>query len=411
MGLDEGGWERQTARAGHLRVEDVRAWFPALQSGFAFLENAGGSQVPGIVADAIREYMLTSYVQLGAGYAASNRATQIVDEAHDFMETFVNADGAGKVVLGPSTTALCHILAAAYAPTLKEGDEIVVAETNHEANAGPWVALERYGARIRFWKVDPQTFSCSLENLKEVLSERTRIVALPHVSNLLGQIEDLEAICNEAHKVAARVVADGVAYAPHRAVDVKKWGVDWYVFSTYKVYGPHMAVLYGKQDAFEEIEGPNHFFIPKELVPYKFELGGVSHEGCAGLLALRPYLGFLAGGDYEGRETVEAAYRTMAELERGPQERLLSHLNHQDHIRLIGAHGSCVATISFLSSRESSQAIAERVNRHNIGIRHGNMYAYRLCQALSIDPIDGVVRVSMAHYNSMEEIDRLIAVL
>jgi cysteine desulfurase family protein (TIGR01976 family) len=390
----------------------VRAWFPALQCDFAFLENAGGSQVPGAVADAVRDYMRSCYVQLGAGYPHANEADRVVAEAHAFIEEFVGAGDAGKVVLGPSTTALTNILAHAYAETLRPGDEIVIAVTNHEANAGPWARLERRGATIRWWPVDPDTLTCRLETLRELLNERTRIVALPHVSNLLGQVADLRAVTDLAHAAGARVVADGVAYAPHRTVDVAEWGVDWYVYSTYKVYGPHMAALYGRHEAFAEIEGPNHFFIPRDSIPYKFELGGVDHEGCAGLLALRSYLRFLAGRDEDGRETILAATRAMEALERPLTDALVAGLRARPSFRLLLPEGADnVGTVSFLHPSIPSAEVAHQVIRRGIGIRHGHMYAWRLCEALGIEPTDGVVRISLLHYNTPEEVDRVLAAL
>jgi cysteine desulfurase family protein (TIGR01976 family) len=390
----------------------VRAWFPALAAEFAFLENAGGSQVPGVVADAIRDYMLTKYVQLGAGYPHANAADRVFAEAHAFIETFMGAGDAGKVVLGSSTTALTHILATAYAPTLREGDEIVVAINNHEANAGPWVELEKAGAKIRWWALDPERLTCTLEGLREVLTERTRIVALPHVSNLLGQVADLKAIVDLAHSVGARVVADGVAYAPHWAMDVAAWGVDWYVYSTYKVYGPHMAALYGRHEAFAEIEGPNHFFIPRDSIPGKFELGGASHEGCAGLLALRPYLRFLAGREVDDRETVVRAFAAMDALERPLAEALVAGLRARPGIRLLlPAEASHIGTVSFTHATRSSGEIARGLIARGFGLRHGHMYAYRLCEALGIDPADGVVRISLLHYNTPEEVEGVLAAL
>lgn len=383
---------------------DVRAWFPALDSGFAFLENAGGSQVPGVVADAMRDYMLTSYVQLGAGYAHARRADEVVAEAHAFAETLVGADGIGRVVLGPSTTALTHLLANAYADTLRPGDEVVIAETNHEANAGPWEKLARRGATVRLWKVDPETFSCPPEALEPLLNERTRIVALPHASNIAGQVEDVRAACEMAHRVGARVVADGVAYAPHAVVDVRTLGVDWYVLSAYKVYGPHMAILFGRNEAFAEVEGPNHFFIAPDAIPAKFELGGVSHEACAGLLALRPYLGFLAGEEYAGRATVEKAFAAMAELEEGPRKMLADWLRGRDDLRRVGFGES---TASFVPRRKRPREVVEAVHREAVGIRYGHMYAYRLLKALDIDPEEGVVRISLVHYNTEAEVARL----
>lgn len=390
----------------------IRSWFPSLNTDFAFLENAGGSQVPAVVVDAIRDYMLSSYVQLGASYSQSQRATEVVDEAHDYIETFMNAKGMGRVVLGPSTTALTNVLANAYAETLKPGDEIIIAETNHEANAGPWARLEKMGAKVRIWKVDPETFECPLEALEEMLNERTRIVALPHVSNLLGHIVDVKAVCEAAHKVGARVVADGVAFAPHRAMDVAAWGVDWYVYSTYKVYGPHMAALFGTFDAFNDITGPNHFFIPNDSIPYKFELGSISHEGCAGLLALKPYLQFLAGGETDDRQAIVKAFETMEALEHPLQEKLISFLKSKKSVKIIGpgrADSSCVGTVSFVSDKIAADQLCLHTDSRGVGIRYGHMYAYRLCEALGIPTVPGVARVSLVHYNTVEEIDRLIS--
>ncbi len=388
----------------------VRARFPALQSGFAYLENAGGSQVPDVVADAIRDYMLTDYVQLGAGYPQSDRATARVEEAHAFMAEFVNAGGAGRVVIGPSTTALINLIAAAYGQIWSEGDEVVVAESNHEANVGAWVRLESKGIKVRWWPVDRESFRCEPDALATLLGPRTKLVALPHVSNLIGQIEDVKRVCELAHAVGAKVCSDGVAYAPHRSIDVQDLGVDWYVFSAYKVYGPHMAALYGRTEAFGELTGPNHWFVPNDD-PYKWELGGVSHEACAGLLAMRSYLGFLAGGGYAGRSTIETAFGVMAQLEHPTEARLRGWLSDRGDLTLTGpkaAGQDTVGTVSFVHKTLGSDAIAEAVNRSGMGIRNGHMYAVRLLEGLGIASDPGVVRVSLVHYNTVDEIDRLI---
>ncbi len=392
----------------------IRSWFPALSNEFAYLENAGGSQVPGCVANAIRDYMLTDYVQLGAGYAQSQRATQTVADAHAFAEQIVGAGTAGKVVLGNSTTALIQIIAGSYADIWTPGDEVVVAATNHEANAGAWAKLAQMGVVVRIWDVDPDTFQCSLESLRALLNDRTRIVAFPHVSNLLGEVVDVSAITELAHAHGAKVFVDGVAYAPHRTIDVEKWGVDWYVFSWYKVYGPHMAALFGRHEAFAELTGPNHFFIPRESIPYKFELGSISHEGCAGLLSLRDYFAFLAGEPWKGRETVIRAFEGIAELELPLQVRFLQFLRQKSRVRIIGLGAETeqsVGTISFVHADLTPSQIVAEVDQHNIGIRYGNMYAVRLCSSLGIELEEGVVRVSLVHYNTPEEIDRLISVL
>jgi cysteine desulfurase family protein (TIGR01976 family) len=394
----------------------VRAAFPALAGGPVFLENAGGSQVPRVVADAIRDYMLESYVQLGAGYERSRTATAIVDAAHAWIERFVRARR-GRVILGSSTTSLLHVLSDCYARVLEPGRNVVLAQTGHEANMGPWRNLARHGIEVRIWAMDPATFTCPLSELERHLDDRTALVAFPHVSNLLGEIVDVAAITERVHEAGARVVVDGVAYAPHRRVDCDGWNVDWYAYSAYKVYGPHMAALYGRADALAELTGPNHFFIADDDVPYKFELGGPSHEGCAGLLALEPYLAQLLGTpETEPLDdaSLDRAFALMTALELEPTRRLIEFLDGRPKVRVIGpdhAEPSRVGTVSFVHAEQSSRAITEKVDASDVAIRHGHMYAYDLCRGLGLDPDDGVVRVSLVHYNTPDEIDRLIEVL
>ncbi len=394
-------------------IQDVRKRFPALQSGFTFLENAGGSQVPGCVADAIRDYMLTNYVQVGASYEASQRATQTVADAHAFMELWVGAADQGKVVLGPSATALVNIVANAYGEILVAGDEIIIAESNHEANAGPWERLEKRGVTIKFWRVEPGTFKLPLEELELLLSDRTKIVAFPQVSNLLGDTADVPAITKLVHSKGAKVFVDGVAYAPHGVIDVAGWNVDWYVFSNYKVYGPHMATLYGSHDAFSELVGPNHFFIPKESIPLKWELGALNHEGCAGILGLKDYVSFLSGRDSADREAIVSACDAMTALEKPLTTRLLDYLAGKDGVQIIGPgpSDSAVGTVSFTSRKTSNLKIVDYLVANQIGTRAGHMYALRLCEALKIDLALGVTRLSLLHYNTMDEIEKTIRCL
>lgn len=413
-----------------IDLNRIRSAFPALNCGVAFLENAGGSQVPACVADSIREYMLNTYVQLGAGYPISNVSTETVEAAHQFMNRFMNGESKGLSILGSSTTSLCRILAECYADILAPGDEIILAETAHEANFGPWERMaERVGWKVRHWRIDPDTYGCPIESLDKLFTERTRLVAFPHVSNLLGEIVDVQAITAKVHEAGARVVVDGVAYAPHRAIDVDAWDVDWYAFSSYKVYGPHMATLYGRHDAIDELTGPNHFFIPKDEVPYKFEPGGPSHEGCAGILALGRYLSHLADSasehvaemkpgahqEFPDRATIERAFDVMTTCELSLQEMFIDFLRSKPKIRIIGpnhAEESRVATMSFVHDDLEPTAIVDAVHQNsNIGIRFGHMYAYRLCKAIGLEPESGVVRVSAVHYNTPDEIEMLMQCL
>ncbi len=390
-----------------------RERFPALSGETIYLENAGGSQVPKTVVDAMYRYMTESYVQLGAGYSLSRGSSELVATAHDFVKLFMGGEK-GEVILGASSSALLQMLADCYKLVLSPGQEIVVARIGHEANIGPWIRMESQGIGVRWWEMDISSVSSPMERLEAVLSDKTALVAFPHVSNLLGEILDVELATKMAHSVGARVVVDGVAFAPHRTMNVSDWNVDWYAYSAYKVYGPHMAALWGAPDAISELRGPNHFFVDE--VPYQFELGGACHEGCAGILGLTEYLALLAssGGDELNRDDIERAGEVMTACELPLQERLIDYLLSRSDLRIVGprhADPSRVGTISFVHDRLSSRSITEVVDRSEIAIRHGHMYAYHLCEALGLDPEDGVVRISLVHYNTEAEIERLIEVL
>ncbi len=425
-------------------LPEIRAQFPGLDQPTVLLDNAGGAQLPRCVIDATRDYMTRSYVQLGADYDISRRATDTVRCAHAFAKVLVNAAddhdaspgrGSGEVALGPSSSVLCIMLANAYADALAAGTlptgrtEIVVCTAGHEANIGPWMRLASRGFTIREW---PATQDHSPEGggawrilpstLAPLLSPRTALVAFPHVSNVLGEIVDLGEVCRLAHAVGARVVADGVAFAPHRAIDIRASNVDWYVFSLYKVYGPHMAALYGRRDAFAELTGPNHYFIGKDDIPYKFEPGGVSHEAAAAFNALWDYLCFLAGEtppDTGGisaprRPVIERAFARMAALERPLQERLLGYLSRKPGVTIAGtadAGENRVPTIAFTREGRSSAAIARAANARALGFRYGHFYSKRLIEQMKLHPDEGAVRISLVHYNSPGEVDRLIETL
>ena len=424
----------------------VRSHFPSLASvDDVLLDNAGGSQMPTAVSRRMAEFFDRHFVQLGADYATSRKATEIVDTARDFVLELFGGRGRGQAILGASTSSLCAMLADAFARDPLDGrDEIVISDAGHEANIGPWRRLENHGYRIRWWHTRDDG-TCHLDDLLPLLGSRTRVLAVHHVSNLLGRIEDVRAWTQAAQAAGARVVVDGVAYAPHRAIDVAAIGCDYYVFSLYKVFGPHMAALFGRDEALAELVGPNHDFIPADAGPYKWELGGVSYEGCAGLLGLRDYLAWLSaqawtedrhdaepsaaatptsspaptqGGrlaadrvDAIDRGQIERAFATMAALERPLNEQLLAWLNEEPNLRIIGPQhdgDDRVATISFASDAESSAAIAQRANAAGLGIRFGHFYAPRLAQRVGLVPEDGVVRTSCVHYSSPAELVALL---
>lgn len=395
----------------------IRSQFPALDSGFVYLENAGGSQVPASVIHQMSSYMRDRYVQLGARYPQSLQATETVERSHQFANRLMNGEGVGKTIIGASSTTLIQMLAASYGQVLGPGDEIIVAECGHEANIGAWLKLAERGITVKLWSVNREAEDCTLELLESMLGPQVKLVAFPHVSNLLGRVWDVRRVTSMCHSVGARVIVDGVAYAPHRAVDVQGWGVDWYLFSTYKVYGPHGALMFGRDDAFEGLVGPNHYFVPNHAIPEKFEPGGVNHESAAGLLGTGRYLSELASEGSESecsRDSIERAFEHMALIELSIQQPIIEYLLAKPGVRIVGpsSYGQeRVPTISFLSSHKSPSEIVHAVDSHNIGIRYGHMYSKRLCEALGIDSVEGVVRISAVHYNSIEEVRRLIETL
>ncbi|WP_277878120.1 aminotransferase class V-fold PLP-dependent enzyme [Leptolyngbya sp. FACHB-261] len=281
-----------------LQVDFVRQQFPALAGDWTFFDNAGGSQTLKPVVDRISEFLLTSNVQLGASYAVSQWAGERLAKATQAMATLINATDVSEVVMGPSTTMLLRILSLCLAQTFEPGDEIIVTNCDHEANIGAWLDLAKQGIQIKVWQLNADSLELHLEELESLLSPRTRLVALTHASNILGTINPIKAITKLAHAQGALVCVDGVAYAPHRLIDVQDLDIDFYAFSFYKVYGPHHALLYGKREHLLALPGINHYFIGQTNIPYKFQPGNVNYELSYGMLGLCDYLSELAQHHY-----------------------------------------------------------------------------------------------------------------
>lgn len=399
-------------------IEAIRAQFPSLASGFAFLENAGGSQVPGVVIDEISRFYREDYAQKGASYGASVRCGELVEKCKLFMSRIFGGEATGEVVVGQSATALFNMLAGAYRQILKPGDEIVISVSNHESHIGCWERLSEFGVVIRWWGVDPVTGLSSLDDLAGLVNERTKLICFTQTCNLVGDIVDAKAVVKIAQSVGAVTVLDSVASASHQSLAVEEWGVDFCCFSAYKVYGPHMGALWGKHERWAELTGPNHQQLPKKGA-VNFELGCLSYEGMAGFLDLGRYFGFLAdvevgSGEVAPREVIVKAYALMGELERGLSETMLGWLNSRTDLRVLGVTDTAVGrhpTFSFVHDRLGSGEIERRVNEQAIGIKYGHMYAWRVCEAVGIPVEPGVVRVSAVHYNSVEEIQRVCSVL
>lgn len=402
-------------------INFVRQQFPSLAGDWTFFDNAGGSQTLEKVVERISEYLLTSDVQLGASYAISQLAGDRVAKAAQGMATLINAKSPSEVVMGSSTTLMLRILSLCVSQTWSPRDEVIVTNCDHEANIGAWVNLEKQGIKIKVWQINPETLQLHLEDLEPLLSARTRLVAFTHASNILGTINPVKEITKLVHEHGAMVCIDGVAYAPHRLIDVQDLDVDFYALSFYKVYGSHYALLYGKQEHLLAMPGLNHYFISQGDIPYKFQLGNVNFELSYGMLGLCDYLSELAqviNGEQAApdlRSQMAQAYDWMSVQEEELGDRFLQYLTSKPNVRIIGQPQANrtvrVPTISFVVDGVHSETIPLHVDKYNIGIRFGDFYARRLMEFLELDKQGGIVRVSMVHYNTLEEVDRLIEVL
>jgi cysteine desulfurase family protein (TIGR01976 family) len=401
-------------------INAVRAEFPALQipNQTIFLDNAGGSQVLKPVADRIYDYLLTTSVQLGASYPTSTVASARVLGARKAIAELINATDEREVVMGGSTTGLIFLLIQAILPSIRVGDEIIVTNTDHEANIGAWKRLQQAGAIIKIWQVNPGTLQLDLHDLEKLLSANTKWLAMTYASNVLGTINPIAEVARRVHAVGGRVCVDAVAYAPHRLVDVQASGADILVFSFYKVFGPHYAVLWGRYELLHDLANLNHFFIAEDNLPYKLQPGNVNFElsyGCHGIVDYLVAMGTRFGGNGSRRELMQLAFDKFEAHENFLAERLLAFLRSKTTVNIIGlsqvheASISRVPTISFVVAETQSEAIVRHIDQFKIGIRFGDFYARHLIAALDLEKHGGVVRVSIAHYNTVEEIDTLIS--
>lgn len=401
-------------------ISYVRSRFPGLDSDWTFFDNAGGAQVVDGVAERVRDYLLHTNVQLGASYEPSRTASERVDAGRLAAAELLGTDDPREVLLGPSATQMVNNLARALlGHSIHPGDEVIVTNCDHETNIGPWRGLTEHGVEVKTWHLHQETWSLRLEDLEPLLTPKTRLVAFTHCSNVLGAVNPVAEITHFLHDHDVLSCVDGVAYAAHRAVDVKALGADFYTFSFYKVFGPHISTLYGKAEHFLSARKLNHFFYGEDQIPGKLEPGPPNYELAWALPAIRDYLlddlpretGVLEPGE----TAKQTAFDAVSRHEEALAERLLTFLRDRPGMRVIGPpeadRNRRVPTICFVSEKTPSEDVTLHVDRSNIGIRFGHFYSKRLIDDLGLDPHHGVVRVSMVHYNTMEEVDRLIGVL
>ena len=271
-----------------LDVDFVRSQFPANHWQWAFFENAGGSFVPHSVIDRITAYMTQAQVQPGYSFPASSDAWDRMTLGHRLMSEMIGAQ-LDEVTIAASTSINIYVLAQALRSLFRPGDEIIVSSLNHEANSGPWRRLEEFGLKIVEWPVNIESTVLNADDLDDLLTARTVLVVFPHVSNITGDINDVKSITKKVHEADALVCVDGVAYAPHRGIDVKGWDVDFYAFSFYKIFGPHMGGMYGKREHLLAAKGQCHYFFDATDLAHKFNPAGPNHESIAALTGIADY--------------------------------------------------------------------------------------------------------------------------
>ena len=405
-----------------LDVDYVKAQFPAfsdpLSSKWSFFENAGGSYVPINVIKHLNNFMTSTKVQPYAEFDISAIAGNNMDKATELFAEMINARK-DEIIIGASTTMNMYVLSNAMKHFIKPGDEVIVTNQDHEANIGAWRRLESYGAVIKEWKINTENAELEIEDLKALLTNKTKIVAVTHCSNIVGSINNLQSIAKLVHEYNAFLVGDGVSYAPHGLPNVKDLDVDFYTFSLYKTYGPHLGLLYGKKEILNQLPNQNHEFLEGD-VPYTLNPGGPNHEELSCLVGIYEYFNNLYNHHFPDenntlRKKIEKINELISNHEEQIANPLLEYLNSRNDIKLIGKkkieNKNRAPTIAFTFVNQSSKKISDQLVKNGIATRNDNFYAWRCLKALGIDVDDGVVRTSMVHYNTHEDVEKLISVL
>ena len=405
-----------------LDIDYVRSQFPAfndpLSKDWSFFENAGGSYVPQNVIDKLTEFMTSTKVQPYADYAMSKIAGENMDRATELFAKMINAKQ-NEILIGGSTSINLYVLSNALKTFVGKGDEVIVTNQDHEANISPWRKMKNIGANIIEWKFNLNNHELELSELEKLITSKTKIIAVTHCSNIVGSINNLKKISEIAHKNNIIVIGDGVSYAPHGFPDVKNLGVDFYTFSLYKTYGPHLGLMYGKEEILMNLPNQNHEFLDGQY-PYTLNPGGSNHEELASLIGIYDYFNNLYNHHFKNNNLdtlgkLKRINELISDHENIVANPILDYINNREDFHLIGknkiTNKNRAPTISFTSKKISSKKLSKILVDKKIATRNDNFYAWRCLKHLGIDPADGVVRISLVHYNTIEETKKLINAL
>lgn len=417
-----------------LDINFVREQFPSFQhpetGKWIFMENAGGTYVPQPVIDRLNRFMIESKVQPYGQYHMSQVGTKAIEESTVKMAELINADH-DEVVIGHCTTMNFIMLAKSLQSWFQPDDEVIVTNQEHETNSTPWRRLEALGVKILEWKMNSTFSELEIDELAKLLSNKTKLVCVNHSSNIVGSVNDIQSIAKMVHNIGGLILVDGVSYAPHHAVDLKALEVDFYGLSLYKVFGPHLGLLYVKKDHHHLLSNQSLEFQPQEYekmttpgAPNYLRIalnpGGVNHEEGACLTGITDYFDSIYDHHFEKGEDqfirikkvfglIEAHESTMSKI-------FLDFVGSHPKIKLIGKTvadtNTRQPTFSFtISNRRSNKELVGQLAQRKIAIQSGNFYAWRCVRALEIDTETGVIRVSLVHYNTEDEVKYLCTCL
>ena len=403
-----------------LDLQSVRRRFPALSlkvdgQPVVYLDNPAGTQVPQRVIDRTAEYWRTMNGNHGGLFRTAELSDALIADVRQAAAVFLNAASPDEIVFGPNMTTLTFAVSRAIGRELRPGDEIVVTRLEHDANVSPWLALQERGVMVRFVDIEVPECTLDMTDLQRQLSPRTRLVAVTHASNAVGTIPDLAAVSRAAHAVGAWVWVDAVHYGPHGRIDVRAIDCDFLVCSSYKFYGPHQGILYGRRELLERLR-PYKVRPASDEVPNRWETGTQNHECLAGMLGAFEYLAELGGSDRVVRPALEAAMDRIRAHEQALAARLIDGLQQIGGIQLYGITAPAeldrrAPTVSLTWPPHRPEAVARWLGDHQVFAWHGDHYATELMSRLGLAEHGGTLRIGIAHYNTASEIDLVLELL
>ncbi len=404
-------------------IAEIRSRFPGLQrevngNQAIFFDGPGGSQSPESVGDAVKNYLLHQNANVGMSFATSKETDDLIEETMRACADLVGCKDYREIVFGQNMTSLTIQLASALSRTWGAGDEVVVTRSDHDANVRPWVLAAQWsGATVRWIDIDPNDCTHRGETIDSSINENTVLVAIGAASNFSGTINDVKGICDKAHSVGAEVFVDAVHYAPHGLIDVAEMGCDYLACSSYKFFGTHQGILWGRFDRLAELPVAK-LRVSTEEVPFRWMTGTQGHESMAGTLAAIGHLEWLgvtlAGKHIPRREALREAFYAIEEYERDLCWKMIEGLN-EIGVKIWGVTDSSMKehrapTVSFTHHSMTAEEIGAALAEHGIFAWAGNFYALELSESLGLEP-EGALRVGLLHYNTEDEVDRFLKVL